>query len=144
MDLAHLIFGLGGRINRKRYWIASGVLLVASVIAVVIEYSLPSRWPAIVLYFALLYPNFAVALKRAYDRDMSPVLPMVTVVVFVFAYVVEFFGLAGTNDDPNSTLLLLIWVPLLAIVIYLFVVLGFLKGTRGPNRYGPDPLEAHI
>jgi uncharacterized membrane protein YhaH (DUF805 family) len=144
MDLAHLIFGLHGRINRKRYWIATGVLLVATVTAMLVQYSLASPWPGIVLHFALLYPNFAVVLKRAYDRDMSPALPTAGLLLLVFAYVVEFFGLAGTNDDPNSTLLLLIWVPLLAIVIYLSVVLGFLKGTRGPNRYGPDPLEAHI
>ena len=25
--------------------------------------------------------------------------------------------------------------------IYLLVVLGFLKGTAGPNNYGPDPLQ---
>jgi len=25
--------------------------------------------------------------------------------------------------------------------IYLLVVLGFLKGTSGPNNYGPDPLQ---
>jgi uncharacterized membrane protein YhaH (DUF805 family) len=24
--------------------------------------------------------------------------------------------------------------------IYLLVVLGFLRGTVGPNQYGPDPL----
>jgi len=26
--------------------------------------------------------------------------------------------------------------------LWLLVPLGFLKGTKGPNRYGPDPLEA--
>jgi len=30
-----------------------------------------------------------------------------------------------------------------AISIWAIVVLGFLRGTRGPNRYGPDPLEGH-
>ena len=25
--------------------------------------------------------------------------------------------------------------------IYMLVVLGFLKGTSGPNNYGPDPLQ---
>jgi uncharacterized membrane protein YhaH (DUF805 family) len=28
----------------------------------------------------------------------------------------------------------------LGISIWAIVVLGFLRGTRGPNRYGPDPL----
>ena len=30
----------------------------------------------------------------------------------------------------------------LAISLWLFVQIGFLKGTQGPNRFGPDPLGA--
>jgi uncharacterized membrane protein YhaH (DUF805 family) len=26
------------------------------------------------------------------------------------------------------------------LMLWLFVEIGFLKGTQGPNRYGPDPL----
>lgn len=33
-----------------------------------------------------------------------------------------------------ASLVILVWG------IYLLVVLGFLKGTTGPNQYGPDPL----
>jgi uncharacterized membrane protein YhaH (DUF805 family) len=29
----------------------------------------------------------------------------------------------------------------LSIGIWFFVELGFLRGTAGPNRYGPDPLQ---
>jgi len=29
-----------------------------------------------------------------------------------------------------------------AISVWLFVQIGFLKGTEGPNRFGPDPLGA--
>jgi uncharacterized membrane protein YhaH (DUF805 family) len=28
----------------------------------------------------------------------------------------------------------------IAITLWLFIEIGFLKGTQGPNRYGPDPL----
>jgi uncharacterized membrane protein YhaH (DUF805 family) len=28
--------------------------------------------------------------------------------------------------------------------IYLALILWFKRGTRGPNRYGPDPLEVNI
>ena len=30
----------------------------------------------------------------------------------------------------------------LVIGIWLFIEIGFLKGTQGPNRFGPDPLGA--
>ena len=29
-----------------------------------------------------------------------------------------------------------------AISVWLFVEIGFLRGTQGPNRFGPDPLGA--
>jgi uncharacterized membrane protein YhaH (DUF805 family) len=29
-----------------------------------------------------------------------------------------------------------------AISVWLFVEIGFLRGTQGPNRFGPDPLDA--
>ena len=32
------------------------------------------------------------------------------------------------------------WVSLAAILLFAFVDNGFIRGTRGPNRYGPDPL----
>jgi uncharacterized membrane protein YhaH (DUF805 family) len=28
------------------------------------------------------------------------------------------------------------------ITVWAFIELGCLRGTRGPNRYGPDPLSA--
>ena len=30
----------------------------------------------------------------------------------------------------------------LVISVWLFVEIGFLRGTDGPNRFGPDPLGA--
>ena len=29
-----------------------------------------------------------------------------------------------------------------AISVWLFIEIGFLRGTQGPNRFGPDPLGA--
>jgi uncharacterized membrane protein YhaH (DUF805 family) len=32
----------------------------------------------------------------------------------------------------------------IGISIWAFVVLACLRGTRGPNRYGPDPLAGNV
>jgi len=32
------------------------------------------------------------------------------------------------------------WLFSLALWVWAIVELGFLRGTKGPNRYGPDPL----
>jgi uncharacterized membrane protein YhaH (DUF805 family) len=29
----------------------------------------------------------------------------------------------------------------LVVAVWLFIELGFLRGTRGDNRFGPDPLS---
>jgi uncharacterized membrane protein YhaH (DUF805 family) len=46
-------------------------------------------------------------------------------------------------DLANPTLLVYaLLVPLGAFALVLIVDLGFRRGTVGPNRYGPDPLDA--
>jgi uncharacterized membrane protein YhaH (DUF805 family) len=30
------------------------------------------------------------------------------------------------------------------VALWFFVELGFFRGTRGPNRFGPDPLAAKV
>jgi uncharacterized membrane protein YhaH (DUF805 family) len=50
------------------------------------------------------------------------------------------FELGGTIDKP-SALYWLVTLPCIAIALYLFVDLGFRRGTAGPNRHGPDPLQ---
>jgi len=32
----------------------------------------------------------------------------------------------------------------LAFALALIIELGFRRGTRGPNQYGPDPLETRV
>lgn len=44
--------------------------------------------------------------------------------------------------DWSGWVALLIHVPLLGWVLWLMLL--FYPGTRGPNRYGPDPREAYL
>jgi uncharacterized membrane protein YhaH (DUF805 family) len=32
----------------------------------------------------------------------------------------------------------------IGLSLWLLIDVGFLKGTQGPNRYGPDPLETKV
>lgn len=44
------------------------------------------------------------------------------------------------HDRDQSGWFLLLWfIPIIGW-LYLFVVIGFLRGTMGQNRFGPDPL----
>ena len=59
--------------------------------------------------------------------------------LLVLINLIQIFGLDRAGDEP-TTLFLLISIPWFALALFFFVDLGFLRGTRGPNRYGPDPL----
>lgn len=44
------------------------------------------------------------------------------------------------HDRDQSGWFLLLWLIPIIGWLYLFVVIGFLRGTVGDNRFGPDPL----
>ena len=51
-------------------------------------------------------------------------------------------GIKRFHDRNKSGVwILIIFVPLIGSLWYL-IECGFLKGTTGPNNYGPDPLGA--
>jgi uncharacterized membrane protein YhaH (DUF805 family) len=95
--------------------------------------SLPFIWPAL-----------ALAAKRAHDRDKSARLVMaLTVASYAAALAPEgAFTAAGQLFDRGVWIggfFLLIGVAGTLGSLYLLVVLGFLDGTPGPNRFGPSP-----
>jgi uncharacterized membrane protein YhaH (DUF805 family) len=90
---------------------------------------------------AFTYPEFAIAAKRAHDRN----LPIwILIVFFGGGAVLDLFtvlGLTGTREQP-SVLSLMIAVPFTVLGLALLIELGFRRGTIGPNQHGPDPLAS--
>jgi uncharacterized membrane protein YhaH (DUF805 family) len=164
MPLSTMLFSFTERLNRARFWLSSILLFVVGlfllpihVLSWVLITTSPLSIPALIavkgwsvmptasagLIFALLvyllvifadllmsFASLAVAIKRLHDRDKSAwwlLVPWILLTIAYYTLGVELrpiLGLAG-----------------LAIAIWLFVELGFLRGTAGPNRYGPDPLQ---
>ena len=91
--------------------------------------------PAISLLavFLWLWIIAAVGIKRLHDRDRPGHLIAAPIVLGAIIAVV----IAAVNQSAAAILPGAGFVALLALV-----PLGFLKGTQGPNRYGPDPLAA--
>ena len=48
------------------------------------------------------------------------------------------------NKQGNDTVELVAALIGLVCVIWGLVELGFLRGARGPNRFGPDPLQREV
>jgi uncharacterized membrane protein YhaH (DUF805 family) len=77
---------------------------------------------------------FAVGVKRLHDRDKSGWW------VLLFLLAPSVLGsIANTSEQPLVGFVL--GLASFVISIWALVELGFLRGTVGPNRYGPDPLQ---
>lgn len=122
MDWKHILTSFEGRINRGKFWAGVAVLWVISMVFIGIDMSfLP---PIIVLD-----PNSGMGYG-----------PLTLLMFVVSLYVGIALYVKRWHDRDKSG-----WWTLIALVpiiggIWLLVECGFLAGTRGPNRYGPDPL----
>lgn len=151
MDWTTLLFSFEGRINRGKYWFAILIYMLMwfAFAAAVITWlggldtdnlfsiaggGLLIWLGAIVLAIVGTWSGFATGIKRLHDRDKSG-----------WWIVLFWFGpsmLGGSNsamrDAQGSSFIL----PLagFVIVVWGFIELGCLRGTPGPNQYGPDPL----
>jgi uncharacterized membrane protein YhaH (DUF805 family) len=159
MNFLQVLFSFNGRINRAKYWLAAlfwvvveivvfGVLVGmlgshilalgsdasgAEILRTILSFGLGLILVFLVVFVPMIVSWFAIGIKRLHDRDQSGW----SILLFYFAPAVA-SGI-GQNSDSGAVSLVLGLVSL-GISIWAFVVLGCLRGTQGPNRYGPDPL----
>ncbi len=140
MNWSYLFLSFDGRISRQPFWTAFLVVSAAEFACHLLVSPLENSQrlsPIISLAFA--YPEFAVFVKRGHDRNISPRIIAAFFALSVLGDFVTVIGLSGTLEQPSPLITSLsILFALFAIV--LLVELGLRRGTRGPNRYGLDPL----
>ena len=154
MDFRYLYMSFQGRINRKPFWIASLVMMAAAIVlslAVVAPVAVVSpvlgALLSLLISLALLYPVVALGVKRLHDRGKSGKLMAVFLAPSFILQSGQLLGITGSEQMiggepiylPNALGWLLMVVSL-GVAIWALVELGILKGTEGPNAYGPDPL----
>jgi len=141
MDLHRLFFSFEGRISRQPYWLGFGLLVAAALVCwtVIIALGGDERMVAIV-ELALIYPECALVLKRANDRE-TPLTPIV--VYFLLEFILSSLTVLGVTGPTETAggLFWIVFLPWFAVGVYLLVELGFRRGVPGPNRFGPDPLQ---
>lgn len=133
VDLPSLLFTFDGRINRAKYWVAVVVYFVVMVVAAGLMFALPGMIGIIlmgIVYLAATVSGIAVGIKRLHDCDKSGWW------LLVFYVVPVILSTAATNLDR----MLILNLASLAVSIWAIVQLGFLRGTVGANRFGPDPI----
>ena len=147
-----LLFGFRGRINRAEYWFTLLVFFIVGVVQALLGHVIGAAVVADALSFvvstALFVSGLAVGAKRLHDRDKSAwwlavfyLAPGALILLAVGAGLAA-GATAGPAADGMALLVRLCIVAAVAIGVWFFVELGCLRGTRGYNRYGPDPTKA--
>ena len=163
--------GFDGRIGRGRWWLGILALFVVSValyFALAYVFGLPMTLSigtepdqaffaggshtasviALVVTIALIYPSLSLSAQRLNDRNRPTGLVWLTIVPSILALVTGYLGIGTEMGEINGVKFpqptLVGWVVngfTLLIGLWLLIDLGCLRGTKGPNRNGPDPLE---
>lgn len=148
-NLVPLLTTTNGRIGRQQWWIGTVVVIVASIVlSIVLAVIGLGAWGQLIASLALLYPSYCIGVKRRQDRDNNGLDVKILLGVSAVASILQAFGIGVTMTDVGNGVMMpspdlwltLVYVALGILAIYLIVQLGFLKGTPGPNSYGPDPL----
>lgn len=146
MDWIARALSFTGRASRLSFWrwilltnvLAAGLFVLAILLTMSGVYGL--LWIAAAALFGivpLVCPLLAAATRRLHDRDKSAWWLLVFCgLPFVLNVAAQSeMGLGG----PWVLLGLVMALASLALTLWSWVELGFLRGTRGPNRFGPEP-----
>jgi len=112
MTLSQILFSFEGRINRAKYWGYGVLIVVVMLIALAIDFAITGQ--AGVFYLIVSVVTFWPDIAIAVKRCH--------------------------DRDRSGWFVLVSLIPI--VNLWYIVEIGFLKGTTGSNRFGPDPLEA--
>lgn len=90
----------------------------------------------VIVIFVLIYVNFTNASKRLHDIDKPTSWAIVLGILdFVCGFIIGVVETSVSGVGSFNTVMLSIAIPFIPRIILLCI-----KGTDGPNQYGPDPL----
>lgn len=151
-DFAQFFFSPYGRVSRSEYWLryflpVFGISIVLNVLVLIgsVSHITPLSATAgsvdSLFQLAAFWPGLAVLIKRIHDRNKSGLLVLVPVGMFLFLatglIICAIFG-----GDTAMGVFAAIWgLGMVGISIWFLVEFGCLRGTIGPNRFGPDPVR---
>lgn len=158
MDFGSLLFSFRGRINRAKWWLSVLVVFVIAIVVNVLSALFSSGAIATILslvYLVLwIWISLAAGTKRLHDLNRSGAWLVLfigaPILLFLIMIALAGFGaglalLGGGTPDVGAlthlgivgAIMGLLW---LGLGIWALVWFGCLRGTVGPNNYGPDPL----
>jgi len=145
-DGMSLLLSVAGRIPRYRWWIGTLAvsafllfvfLLLLAIFGVGFVKSANGRAALFVLQLVGLYAYYCLAGKRFQDRAKPANFALIWIGPQLLSLLLDNLELTGVLSLVEFALATFNFV----VGVWFLVELGFLRGTVGPNRYGPDPVE---
>ncbi|MBT4890615.1 MAG: DUF805 domain-containing protein [Rhodospirillales bacterium] len=128
LPVKYVWFNLSGRINRKTYWL-TGIVGMA-LLQAIYEFVIGTTMFGVTRLITL--PPAAEGILL-----IAVIVTMVPLMVFVIWASLAINFKRAHDRDRSGWFLLIGLIPLIG-AIWLLVELGFLKGTQGTNRFGPE------
>jgi len=130
----NLLFGFEGRVNRAKCWSVTLINSVCTVIFLLfVPYNIIDTFMNTDRHRAMPLMIAAIGCKRLHDRNKSG---WCMVPFFVLPILLD--KAAEWPGAPNVDFFFALVA--FGINIWAFVEIFCLKGTKGPNVFGPDPL----
>lgn len=134
-----------GRAPRAEYWWFYLAYILLAVLLQILS-SIHALFGLLgILYLALIIPMLAVGVRRLHDINRTGWWLLAPFVPYLIGFAIAAPALLSSGGNVlaaqaglGSAAIFFLIGGILAIVLLVFTVL---PGTKGPNRYGPDPYE---
>lgn len=144
MDFQELYLSNKGRISRKSWWLGTVLMVVASFVLYfilgLVGLGIYSTWGPIIVYVVFFLPAINLGVKRRQDRDNNGTDYKIFMGVSAVLTLLQAFNVGNARTMSPDLWMTGLQLLLGIFAIYIIVQVGFLRGTPGPNSYGPDPL----
>jgi uncharacterized membrane protein YhaH (DUF805 family) len=153
MDWTALLFSFKGRINRGKYWLAVllyfAVWVGFTIVAIAwlggfdttrmfsfVGTGLLLWLFALAIFVGVTWSGIATGIKRLHDRAKSG--------WWILVFWLGPSALSAIGSASASSTSFVFHIGSFFVAVWGFVELGCLRGTQGPNEYGPDPLGGPV
>lgn len=161
INWGNLLFSFSGRINRAKWWLTVLVSIIISVVAAIIAAVVGENIGNIVTLIAFI-PQFWIGLaagaKRLHDLNRTAawlvffyLAPLVLIIIFFVVAGMDVLATLATGGSLDASAIArvgttgaIVGLLVLILSIWALIWFGCLRGTVGPNQYGPDPLEGRV
>ena len=159
MGLLGFYFSPSGRISRGWFWVGllglfafeivfnlwlATAMFGRDLLDPVGNLAKPARQLSLLINLIFLFPIFVVLAKRFHDRNKGAVWTIPFLLAYSALIAAAILGVIPTDlpidpaaVKPAGLAVASLWT---AVLIWVLIELGVIRGTKGQNRFGNDPL----